>query len=162
MQKITPCLWFDKDCEEAINFYTSTFRDSKIISIKRYPDEQLEGPPPGMAGKILTAIFDIKGTRFMALDGGPYFKPTEATSFQVECEDQEEVDLYTDKISADKSAEQCGWIKDKYGFSWQIIPKRLIELLDDEDKAKANRVLHAMLKMKRINVAELEAAAEAR
>jgi predicted 3-demethylubiquinone-9 3-methyltransferase (glyoxalase superfamily) len=160
MQKITPFLWFDTNCEEALNFYTSVFPDSKIISIERYPDRQLEGPPPGMQGKVLTAVFELFGQRFMALDGGPYFKPTEAVSFYVECETQEELDSYWKKLSFHPESEQCGWLKDKYGFSWQIIPNALPKLLSDPDKAKSARVMDAMLQMKKIDIATLEEAYE--
>lgn len=159
-QKITPFLWFDKQCEEALNFYTSVFPDSKIVSITRYPDGPLEGPMQGMEGKVLTAVFELFGQQFMALDGGPYFQPTGAVSFYVECETQEEVDAYWDKLTAggDPSAQQCGWLKDKYGFSWQIIPKRLPELLTDADTQKSGRAMQAMLQMKKIDIAKLEEA----
>jgi len=301
-QKITPCLWFDKECEEAINFYTATFNDSRIVSIERYPEGKQIGPMSGMEGKILTAIFELAGQRFMALDGGPIFKLNpaisfqvkckskdevdelweklskdgqvlmpldkypfserygwcndkygvswqvifvgeneieqkitpflmfvgdmagkaeeainyyisvfsqgsskvnnilrygageepdkegtvryvdvtifgqqfvamdsahehkfqfnEATSFQVECESQQELDGYWDQLSAVPESEQCGWLKDKYGVSWQIIPKRLGELLADKDKVKAGRVMDAMLNMKKIVIADLEKAYE--
>jgi predicted 3-demethylubiquinone-9 3-methyltransferase (glyoxalase superfamily) len=162
LQKITPCLWFDKNAEEAMNFYISVFKDGKIISITRYPEGYDEGPMAGMAGKVLTGIFEIHGQRFMCLDGGPIFKFSEAVSFQVECEDQAEVDALWEKLSAVPEAEQCGWVKDKFGLSWQIIPKRLGELMGDPDNAKAKRVTDAMLKMKKIDVAGLEAAANAK
>ena len=160
MQKITPCMWFDNNCEEAINFYVSTFPDSKIVSIKRYPEGVEEGPMKGMGGKILTVIFELFGQRFMALDGGPIFKPTEAISFEVECETQEEVDAYWNKLSAVPASEQCGWLKDKFGFSWQIVPKVLGELMSDPDEAKAGRVLQAMMQMKKLDIAGLQAAAD--
>ncbi|HUP26169.1 MAG TPA: VOC family protein [Candidatus Limnocylindrales bacterium] len=158
MQKITPFLWFDNNAEEAVNFYVSVFKDSKIISITRYPDGPLEGPMKGFEGKVLTAVFELNGQRFMALDGGPIFKFTEATSFYVECEDQDEVDYYWDKLSAVPESEQCGWLKDKFGLSWQIIPKALGELMGDPDPEKANRVMQAMLKMKKIDIASLQQA----
>ncbi len=160
MQKITPFLWFDKEAEEAMNFYTSVFKNSKIVSLKRYPDGPLEEPMKGMEGKVLTGVFELEGQRFMALDGGPVFKPSAATSFYVECETQEEVDHYWNKLSANPEAEQCGWLQDKYGFSWQIIPNALPELLNDPNKEKADRVLQAMLKMKKIDIAELKKAYE--
>jgi predicted 3-demethylubiquinone-9 3-methyltransferase (glyoxalase superfamily) len=167
LQKIVPCLWFNKECEEAITFYISIFnnaphsaKNSKIVSIERYPEEPLDIPVKGMEGKILTAIFELSGQRFMALDGGPLFKFTEATSFYVECEDQEEVDYFWERLSAVPEAEQCGWLKDKYGLSWQIIPKRMGELLSDKDKVKARRVMDAMLKMKKIIIKDLEKAYE--
>ncbi len=162
-QKVTPFLWFDKNCEEAINFYVSVFKGSRVVSIKRYPDGPLEGPMQGMEGKVLTAVFELFGQRFMALDGGPFFKPSGAVSFYVECEDQAEVDEYWNKLTegGDPKDQQCGWLKDKYGFSWQIIPKRMTELLSDSDAAKAGRVMAAMMQMKKIDVAVLEAAAAA-
>ena len=165
-QKIVPSLWFDKECEEAVTFYVDTFnaapgsrKESKIVSIERYPEDKQIGPTPGMEGKVLTAIFELDGQRFMALDGGPIFAFNESVSFYVECADQEEVDYFFDAFSAVKESEQCGWLKDKYGLSWQIVPKRLSELMSDPDKAKAGRVMDAMLKMKKLDVAGLERAA---
>jgi len=165
MQKITPCLWFDKNAEEAMEFYVSVYTGSpskkagsKIVSIKRYPDGPLEPPMQGMEGKVLTGIFELEGQSFMCLDGGPIFKFSEAISFQVECKDQEEVDYFWAKLSASPANEQCGWCKDKFGLSWQIIPKALGEMLQDKDPKKANAVLQAMLKMKKIEVAELQKA----
>jgi predicted 3-demethylubiquinone-9 3-methyltransferase (glyoxalase superfamily) len=160
MQKITPFLWFDKEAEEAINFYTSIFKNSKIVSLSRYPEGPLEGSMKGMEGKVLTAVFELEGQTFMAIDGGPFFKPTPAISLYMECQDQEEVDHYWSSLSANKDAEQCGWLQDKYGFSWQIIPTALPKLLQDSDKAKSNRVMQAMLQMKKIDIKGLEAAAE--
>src|SRR5438045_625037 len=134
MLKITPCLWFDKNAEEAMNFYVSVFEgspakksESKIVSIKRYPERPLEEHMKGMEGKVLTGIFELEGQSFMALDGGPIFKFNESVSFQVECKAQEEVDYFWGKLSAFPSSEQCGWLKDKFGLSWQIIPKILGE-----------------------------------
>ena len=158
MQKITPCLWFDKNAEEAMNFYTSTFKNSKMVMIKRYPDGPLEGPMKGMEGKVLTGIFELEGQRFMALDGGPIFKFNEAVSFQIECKDQEEVDYLWGQLSAHPESEQCGWVKDKFGLSWQIIPKVMGEMLTDKDPEKAGRVLQAMLQMKKIIIADLQKA----
>ncbi|HTE21914.1 MAG TPA: VOC family protein [Candidatus Limnocylindria bacterium] len=165
MQKITPSLWFDKECEEAINFYIDTFngapskkQESKIVSIMRY-EKGMEAPGADqMEGKIITAIFELAGQQFMALDGGPIFKFNESISFQIECQDQAEVDYFWGKMSAVPESEQCGWIKDKYGLSWQIIPKRMGELLGDSDKKKALAATNAMLKMHKIDVAELEKA----
>ena len=159
MQKITPFLWFDREAEEAINFYVSIFKDSKIISIKRYPDGIKEGPMAGFDGKVLTAVFELEGQKFMALDGGPIFKPSAATSFLIQCETQEEIDHYWDKLSegGDPSAQQCGWLKDKYGFSWQIVPN-MEQWLSGSDKAGADRALQAMLQMKKIDIEKLEAA----
>lgn len=128
------------------------------MSIKRYPEGPLEGPMKGMEGKVLTAVFELEGQTFMALDGGPFFKPSGAVSLYVECETQAEVDHYWENLTAggDPTAQQCGWLKDKYGFSWQIIPKALPQLLNDPDKAKADRVLQAMLHMKKIDIAALQ------
>jgi predicted 3-demethylubiquinone-9 3-methyltransferase (glyoxalase superfamily) len=164
-QKIVPSLWFDKHTEEAINLYVSVFNgapnkkaESKIISITRY-ERGMEAPGTSeMIGKVITAIFELAGQRFIALDGGPIFKFTEATSFLVECEDQAEVDYFWAKLSAVPESEQCGWLKDKYGLSWQIVPKRLGELLTDPDKEKSLRALNAMLQMKKIDIAGLEKA----
>lgn len=158
MSKITPFLWFNKNAEEAVNFYVSVFKDARIVSIKRYPDGPLEGPMEGFEGKVLTAVFELAGQQFMALDGGPYFTFTEATSMYVDCEDQAEVDYYWEKLSAVPESEQCGWLKDKFGLSWQIIPKALPKLLNGPDPDKANKVMHAMLQMKKIDVAALEKA----
>jgi predicted 3-demethylubiquinone-9 3-methyltransferase (glyoxalase superfamily) len=160
MQKITPFLWFDKNCEEAMNFYVSIFKSAKIVSIKRYPDGPLQEPMKGMEGKVLTAVFELEGQRFMALDGGPFFKPTGAVSFYVECQTQEEVDHYWNALTqgADPKSQQCGWLQDRFGFSWQIIPALLPKLLNDSDAAKSGRVMQAMLKMKKIESAKLQEA----
>jgi predicted 3-demethylubiquinone-9 3-methyltransferase (glyoxalase superfamily) len=160
-QKITPFLWFNNNAEEAINYYVSIFGNgAKIVSITRYPEGITEGPMAGFAGKVLTAVFELFGQRFMALDGGPVFQPSAAVSFYVECEDQAEVDRYWDKLveGGDPAAQQCGWLKDKFGFSWQIIPKRLPELLTSVDKAKSGRAMQAMLQMKKIDIGALEQA----
>jgi len=167
MQKIVPSLWFDKNCEEAINYYVSVFNgapnkseESKIISLTRY-EKGMEAPGAAeMEGKVITAIFELNGQRFMALDGGPIFKFTEAISFYVECADQTEVDYFWEKLSHVPESEQCGWIKDKFGLSWQIIPKQLGELLSDSDHEKSMRVMNAMLKMKKIIVSDLEKASK--
>jgi predicted 3-demethylubiquinone-9 3-methyltransferase (glyoxalase superfamily) len=166
MQKIIPSLWFDKECEEAVNFYIDTFngspskdKESKIVSIERYPEDKQVGPMKDMGGKVLTAIFELAGQRFMALDGGPLFKFNESVSFYVETEDQEETDYFWNKLSAVPQSEQCGWLKDKFGLSWQVIPKQLGELMSDPDKQKAGRVMDAMLQMKKIDIEELEKAA---
>lgn len=165
MQKITPCLWFDMNCEEAINYYVSVFNDSpnkaqesKVISIQRYEEGMQTPDNDRMLGKVLTAIFELNGQKFIALDGGPVFKLSEAISFEIECKDQAEVDYFWAKLSAVPESEQCGWCKDKFGLSWQIIPKRLGELLADPDKEKANRVMNAMLEMHKIVVEDLEKA----
>jgi predicted 3-demethylubiquinone-9 3-methyltransferase (glyoxalase superfamily) len=160
MQKITPFLWFNTQAEEAMNFYVSIFKNAKIVSIKRYPDGPLQGPMKGMEGKVLTAVFELEGQRFMALDGGPFFKPNGAVSFYVECETQEEVDGYWNRLTegGDPKAQQCGWLQDKFGFSWQIVPSALPELLNSPDKAKAARVMQAMLQMKKIDIETLRKA----
>ena len=164
-QKIVPSLWFDKETEEAINLYIETFngaphkkQESKIISIQRY-EKGMETPGiEQMEGKIITAIFELAGQRFMALDGGPIFKFNESVSFYVECEDQAEVDYFWERLSAVPESEQCGWCKDKFGLSWQIVPRQLGELMNDPDKEKALRVMNAMLKMKKLEVSELQKA----
>ena len=163
MQKITPCLWFDMNCEEAINYYVSVFNgapnkteESKVISIQRYEEGMKTPDNDKMVGKVITAIFKLNGQRFMALDGGPVFKLSEAISFQIECKDQAEVDHFWRKLSAVPEAEQCGWSKDKFGLSWQIIPKKLGELLSDPDIEKSHRVMNAMLQMHKIVVEDLE------
>jgi predicted 3-demethylubiquinone-9 3-methyltransferase (glyoxalase superfamily) len=154
MHKITPFLWFDNNAEEALNFYTTIFKNSKITSINRYGDNA----PPGMQGKVLTAIFELEGQPFMALDGGPLFKFNEAISLFVSCDTQAEVDELWEKLSAYPEAEQCGWLKDKYGLSWQIIPKALGELMSHPDPVKAGRVMNAMLQMKKIDIETLKQA----
>jgi predicted 3-demethylubiquinone-9 3-methyltransferase (glyoxalase superfamily) len=160
MQKIKPFLWFDNQAEEAANLYTSIFKNSKIGSITRYDKAaaQASGRP---AGSAMTVEFELEGQRFVGLNGGPIFKFTEAVSFAVSCETQEEVDYFWNKLTADGGAEsQCGWLKDKFGLSWQIVPKILPELLKDKDAAKAHRVMKAMLQMKKIDIAKLKEAAE--
>lgn len=165
MQKIVPSLWFDRNCEEAINYYISVFNaapnktaESKIIELKRYEEGMNTPNNSEMIGKIITAIFELNGQRFIALDGGPAFNFTEAVSFTIDCEDQAEVDHFWEKLSAVPEAEQCGWAKDKFGVSWQIVPKALGELITDPDPEKSMRVMNAMLQMKKIDVAELEKA----
>jgi predicted 3-demethylubiquinone-9 3-methyltransferase (glyoxalase superfamily) len=151
--KITPFLWFDDQAEDAMKFYTSIFKKSKTGAISRYGEAG-----PGPAGSVLTASFELEGLPFIALNGGPHFKFTEAISFSVDCKDQEEVDYYWDKLSEGGSIQQCGWLKDKFGLSWQIIPSALPRLMGDPDREKANRVMQAMLKMTKIEVAKLEQA----
>ena len=165
MNKITPFLWFDTQAEEAMNFYVDTFngapykkQESRIVDITRY-EKGMEAPgAEALEGKVITGIFELAGQRFMALDGGPIFKFNEATSFSVECEDQEEVDYFWHKLSAVPEAEQCGWLKDKYGLSWQIIPKQLGALMGDPDPVKSKRVINAMLKMRKIDIKTLQQA----
>jgi predicted 3-demethylubiquinone-9 3-methyltransferase (glyoxalase superfamily) len=153
MQKITPFFWFDDQAEEAAIFYTSIFKNSKIGSISRYG----EGAP-GPKGKVMTATFQLAGQEFMALNGGPVFAFSPAISFFVNCETQEEVDDYWGKLSEGGEEGQCGWLKDKYGVSWQIVPTALGELLNDKDAEKSGRVMQAMLKMGKIDVAGLKRA----
>ncbi len=160
-QKITPCLWFDNQAEEAANFYISIFKNSKIGRITRYGKEgyEIHGRP---AGTVMTVEFEIEGQMFTALNGGPIFKFNEAISFQVHCKTQEEVDYYWEKLSVggDEKAQQCGWLKDKYGVSWQIIPTVLVEMLQDMDAEKSERVMKAMLQMKKIDIKILKRAYE--
>jgi predicted 3-demethylubiquinone-9 3-methyltransferase (glyoxalase superfamily) len=159
MQKITPFFWFDRNAEEAINFYVSIFKNSKIVSIKRYPAGITEGPMAGFDGKVLTAVFELEGQRFMALDGGPLFQPSTATSMLIECADQTEIDMYWDKLSegGDPASQQCGWLKDKFGFSWQVVPD-MTRWMNDTDPEASGRAMQAMLKMKKIDIATLDAA----
>jgi predicted 3-demethylubiquinone-9 3-methyltransferase (glyoxalase superfamily) len=165
MQKIVPCFWFDNNCEEAMNYYVDTFNanpnktaDSKITSIMRY-EEGMEAPgTEQMLGKVITGIFELNGHEFMGLDGGPIFKFTEAVSFQIECIDENELNHFWSRLSAVPESEQCGWCKDKFGMSWQIVPKQLGEMLQDSDKEKAHRALNAMLEMKKIDIKGIEKA----
>ena len=156
MKKITPWLWFDTEAEEAANFYTSVFPNSKIGEITRYGSA---GPRP--EGMVLTVGLELDGQEFAALNGGPDFPFNEAVSFLVSCEDQEEVDRYWATLSEGGEEGPCGWLKDRYGLSWQIIPKRLNELLGDPDRERAQRAMAAMLKMGKIEIDELERAAAA-
>ena len=154
MQKISPCLWFDDQAEEAANFYVSIFKNSKILEVSRYGEA---GPRP--AGTVLTVAFELEGEEFLALNGGPEFNFTEAVSFTVHCETQEEVDHFWGKLTADGGEESmCGWLKDKYGLSWQIVPNALVEMLTDPDREKSNSVMQAMLQMKKIDIAGLKKA----
>ena len=153
MQKITPFLWFDGNAEEAMNFYTSIFKNSKIGRITRYGDAG-----PGPKGTVMSATFQLDGQEFMALNGGPQFKFTEAISFFVNCETQEEVDELWEKLSAGGQKSRCGWLKDKYGLSWQIIPSALGEMSGDKDPEKSQRVMKAMLQMDKIDIKGLEQA----
>lgn len=153
MQKVTPFLWFDHQAEEAMNFYVSIFKNSKVLSISRYP----EGVP-GMGGKVMNATFELNGQEIMVLNGGPQFKFTEAISLFVSCETQQEVDELWGKLTAGGEEGQCGWLKDKFGLSWQIVPTALGQMLGDPDPEKSKRVLDAMLKMKKIDVPTLRQA----
>jgi predicted 3-demethylubiquinone-9 3-methyltransferase (glyoxalase superfamily) len=152
-QKITPFLWFDNNAEEAANFYTSTFKNSKITDVRRHGDAG-----PGLKGSVLTISFQIAGQDFVGLNGGPHFKFTPAISFFVSCETQAEVDDLWGKLLAGGQATQCGWLTDKFGVSWQIIPKALGEMLGDKDAAKSQRVMQSMMKMVKIDVEKLKAA----
>ncbi len=153
MENITPFLWFDTNAEEAVNFYTSIFKNSKIGNVSRYGDAG-----PGPKGSVIVMNFSLNGQEFMALNGGPVYKFTEAISFVVNCENQEEVDHYWDKLSKGGKEIQCGWLKDKFGLSWQIVPTALGKLMADKDQQKANKVMMAMLKMTKIIIKDLEEA----
>ena len=153
MQKTTTCLWFDNNAEEAVDLYTSIFKNSKVLEVARYGEAG-----PGPEGSVLTMRFQLEDQEFMALNGGPQFKFTEAISLSVDCQSQKEVDELWENLSADPEAEQCGWLKDKFGLSWQIVPRALPELLGDPDPEKSRRVMEAMLKMKKIDVKALQEA----
>ncbi len=159
MQKITPCLWFDSNAEEAVKFYASIFKNSKIGKISRYGKEgyEIHGKPEGT---VLTVEFELNGQTFTALNGGPTFKFNEAISFQVHCKSQKEVDYYWDKLSkgGDEKAQQCGWLKDKYGLSWQIVPIVLGKMLQDKNAEKSERVMKALLQMKKLDIKTLQQA----
>lgn len=159
VQRITPCLWFDDQAEEAVAFYTSIFKNSRTVSVSRYGEagKEIHGRP---AGSVMVVAFELDGQAFTALNGGPVFKFNEAISLQVSCETQDEVDYYWERLSAggDKSAQQCGWLKDKYGVSWQVVPTVLAEMVGDPDSAKSQRAMQAMLQMKKIDIAALKKA----
>jgi predicted 3-demethylubiquinone-9 3-methyltransferase (glyoxalase superfamily) len=153
MQKITTFLWFDKEAEEAAEFYTSIFNDSKIVDVSRYGEAG-----PGEPGSAMTVTFQLEGQDFTALNGGPHFKFNEAISLYVDCDTQDEVNELWTKLTEGGEESQCGWLKDRYGLSWQIIPNVLTELLQDKDTEKANNVMKAMLQMKKIDIAALQKA----
>jgi predicted 3-demethylubiquinone-9 3-methyltransferase (glyoxalase superfamily) len=157
MQKITPFLWFDSNAEEAVNHYVSVFKNSKIGEVSRYDEAgaKVSGRPEGSA---MVVNFHLEGQQFMALNGGPHFKFTEAVSFLVDCKTQEEVDYFWKKLSEGGEEQPCGWLKDKYGLSWQIVPTVLGEMLSDPDSGKSQRVMEAMLQMKKIDIAALKKA----
>ncbi len=156
MKKITPFLWFDDQAEEAMNFYVSVFPNSRVLDISRYGDDV-----PGPKGKVMTATFELNGQQFMVLNGGPQdFHFSEAISFFVDCETQEEVDRLWEKLTEGGEPGPCGWLKDRYGLSWQIVPKALGEMLRDKDPQRASRVMQAMLKMSKIEIAGLRKAYE--
>jgi predicted 3-demethylubiquinone-9 3-methyltransferase (glyoxalase superfamily) len=155
MPKITPCLWFDGKAEEAAKFYVTVFPDSRVDAVHRAPSEY----PAGKAGAVLTVEFTLMGQPFVGLNGGPQFRFNEAISFQIPVETQAEVDRYSNSLSVVPEAEQCGWVKDRFGVSWQIVPRQLTTLISDGDPARKKRAFEAMMKMKRIDIAALEHAA---
>ena len=153
-QKITPFLWFNQEAEEAVNFYVSLFKDSKVLSVSRYGDSG-----PGPKGSVMVVSFQLAGQKFTALNGGPHFKFTEAISLFVDCESQEEVDTLWSKLTANGGQEsQCGWLKDRYGLSWQIVPTRFMQMMQDKDPKRTQRVMQAMMTMKKFDLARLEQA----
>jgi len=154
--KITPFLWFDSEAEEAAQLYTSVFPSSRIVGVSRYGEAG-----PGTPGSVMTVEFELDGERFVALNGGPEFSFTEAVSFQIDCETQEEVDHYWSKLGDDGEHGPCGWLKDRFGLSWQVVPSALPRLLSDSDRETAQRVMASMLQMSKLEIAELEAAAAA-
>jgi len=156
MDTITPCLWFDTESEEAAAFYTSIFEDSRIVEVSYYNDAA-----PSRAGEVLTVAFEINGQRFTALNGGPQFTPSEAISFQIPCDSQDEVDRYWDRLTDGGEEGPCGWVKDRFGVSWQVFPKRMIELFAGPDREAATRAMAAMMKMHKIDLAQIEEAAGA-
>ena len=155
MQKITPFLWYDNNAEEAVSLYISVFKNSKITDITRYGDAG-----PGPKGSVMTIAFQLEGQDFIALNGGPMSKFTDAISLSVDCKTQQEVDELWEKLSAGGQPGQCGWLKDKFGLSWQIVPSALVEMLQDQDAEKSNRVMQAMMQMRKIDVASLRRAYE--
>jgi predicted 3-demethylubiquinone-9 3-methyltransferase (glyoxalase superfamily) len=159
MQKISPCLWFDDKAEEAVNFYVSIFKNSKVGNVTRYGKEGYEIHKK-KEGTVMTIDFEIEGQKFLALNGGPIFKFNEAISFQIYCDTQEEIDYYWDKLTedGDKNAQVCGWLKDKFGVSWQVVPVALIKMLEDKDSRKTERVMKAMLQMQKLDIDALRKA----
>jgi predicted 3-demethylubiquinone-9 3-methyltransferase (glyoxalase superfamily) len=160
MPKITPFLWFDKDAEDAANFYVSVFPNSKINRISRYPSDTPQASAE--AGRVMTVEFELDGNAFTALNGGPEFKFSVATSFVIDCDGQDEVDHYWDALTADGYASQCGWLSDKYGLSWQVTPRQLIEMTTSPDREAAARAFQAMMPMQKIDIAKIQAAYEGR
>jgi predicted 3-demethylubiquinone-9 3-methyltransferase (glyoxalase superfamily) len=156
MQRITPCLWLDTEAEEAAAFYTSVFPNSKVLDVSHYGEA---GPRP--AGMVLTVEFELDGMRMTALNGGPEFRFNEALSLQISCADQDEIDHYWDRLTEGGEASQCGWLKDRYGVSWQVVPTLIQELLADPDPARTNRAMTAMFGMQKLDIAELQRAADA-
>ena len=154
-QKIIPSLWFDTEAEDAADFYTSVFKDSRIVTKTHYT----EGAPRE-AGMVMTVEWELNGQRFVGINGGPQFTFDEAVSFQIDCEDQDEVDYYWEKLSEGGSAGQCGWLKDKFGLSWQVVPTGMDEVFADPDPERAKRAMEAMLKMRKLDIAALRSAAD--
>ena len=153
MQKITPFLWFNTEAEQAVELYTSTFKNSKVNMVTRYGKSQ-----PGPEGSVMTIAFELDGQNFLALNGGPNFTFTEAVSFVVHCESQQEIDHFWNKLSEDGQIQMCGWLKDKFGLSWQIVPKNFGEMVTSKDPEKNQRVMKAMMGMKKLDMAELQKA----
>lgn len=155
--KIAPCLWYDTEAEEAARFYCSVFDDSRITSVSHYGNEgqEIHGKPPG---SVMAVAFELEGRPFVAMNGGPLFKFDEAISFQIYCDDQDEVDYFWSKLTAGGSEGPCGWLKDRYGLSWQVVPNKLLDMLMDKDRAKSDRVMKAFMQMKKFDVAALEQA----
>jgi predicted 3-demethylubiquinone-9 3-methyltransferase (glyoxalase superfamily) len=157
MQKITPFLWFDDNAEQAVKFYLSVFKKGKITGIAHYPKSS-ENAVGRKKGSVMTIAFELMGQEYVALNGGPHFKFTEAVSFFVNCKTQKEIDYYWEKLSAGGEKSQCGWLKDKFGFSWQIVPENILELIGGKDPKKNERVLHEVWKMGKIDIKRLEKA----
>lgn len=159
IQRITPCLWFDDQAEEAARFYTSIFKNSRIVGVTRYgkAGHEIHGRP---AGSVMTVVFELEGQELTALNGGPVFQFNEAISFQVNCETQEEVDYYWERLSegGDEKAQQCGWLKDRYGVSWQVVPTGMLEMLQDHESEKSQRAMEAVLQMKKIDLEKVKQA----
>jgi predicted 3-demethylubiquinone-9 3-methyltransferase (glyoxalase superfamily) len=159
LRKITPCLWFNGQAEAAVHFYTTVFRNSRILKISRYPraGQEIHGQPPG---SVMTVAFELEGQTFTALNGGPLFKFNEAISLQVICKAQDEVDYYWGRLSegGDPSAQQCGWLKDRFGLSWQVVPQAVIDIFGDADSEGVERAMPVMMQMKKLDIAQLERA----
>ena len=154
-QKIIPNLWFDTDAEDAANFYITVFKNSRIVSVAKYPEGS-----PGEPGTVMTVEFELDGQRFVGINGGPQFTFDEAISLQISCEDQDEVDHFWERLTDGGEESQCGWLKDKFGLSWQVVPQGMEEVFSDPDRAKAERAMKAMLGMRKLDIAALRAAAE--
>ena len=155
LQKIVPNLWFDTEAEEAAAFYTSVFPNSRVVSVSRYPEDA-----PREAGMVMTVEFELEGQRFVGINGGPQFKFDEAVSFQITCEDQAELDRYWDRLTEGGSESQCGWLKDRFGLSWQVVPTGMEEVFSDPDPERARRSMQAMVGMRKIDIAALRSAAD--